>query len=138
MTGTLLAEVHLRMSRDAAARRVLEQVRSLTAPMRADFFYAPELRHVEAKWLGRAGRHADARRLLLDAIRTARRHGSWALAIRSALELARSESPENLGDLELLRELSEQLPADNDTDYAREARALVAGHRLVAAWSTDT
>jgi class 3 adenylate cyclase len=72
-------------------------------------------------------------RKFLEAL--AQQHGSLALAVRSALELARSESPDELADLKFLRELCERLPVDNVTDYARDARALVglaaAGGRSV-------
>jgi class 3 adenylate cyclase len=124
MTGTLLAEIHLREGRDNVARELLDQMRSLTASM-PGYYYAPELLRVEAAWQRRAGRQADARRLLLASVRTAQQHGSLAFAVRSALELARSASPNDPGDLKLLRELYERLPVDNDTDYARDARALL-------------
>jgi hypothetical protein len=89
------------------------------------FVFQPELLRVEAEWLRGAGRDDDARRLLLQAISTAREHGSWALAIRSALALARSAPAEREADLRLLAELCEHLPPENDTDYGREARALL-------------
>jgi tetratricopeptide (TPR) repeat protein len=134
MTATFLAEIHLSEGRDEVARELLDQMRSLTASM-AGYYYAPELLRIEAEWLRRAGRQADARRLLLVSVRTAQQHGSLALAVRSALELARSESPDELADLKFLRELCERLPVDNVTDYARDARALVglaaAGGRSV-------
>jgi hypothetical protein len=125
MTGTLLAEVHLREGRDDVARELLDQMRSLTAAM-PRYYYAPELLRVEAAWLRRAGRHADARNLLLASISTAREHGAWAFAVRSALDLAGLESPDPAVDVMLLRELHARLPVDNDTDYARGARVLLA------------
>jgi hypothetical protein len=82
---------------------------------------------VEAEWLRLDGREDDARRLLLRAISTARKHGSLALAFRSALVLARSPSAERDADLTLLGDLCERLPPENDTDYGREARALLGG-----------
>jgi DNA-binding SARP family transcriptional activator len=124
MVGTLLAEAHLRHGRPKAARDALDHVLSLTQAMPA-FFYEPELLRVEAEWLRTAGRERDARRLLVQAIETGRRHGSWALAVRAALALVRSSSAEHEPDLSLLAGLYERLPAENDTDYAREARALL-------------
>ncbi|HLZ31068.1 MAG TPA: AAA family ATPase, partial [Chloroflexota bacterium] len=91
MIGTLLAEVQLHAGRHAIARALLDQVKSLTAPMPA-YYYQPEIQRVEAAWLCTAGRHAEARSLLIAAIGTARQHGSLALAIRSALALARADS----------------------------------------------
>jgi DNA-binding SARP family transcriptional activator/tetratricopeptide (TPR) repeat protein len=122
MVGTLLAEVHLRHGRRKAARDVLDRALSLTCSM-PRYFYEPELLRVEAEWLRQDGHEPDARQLLLRAIHTARQHGSWALAIRSALALARSPSAEHEADLQLLGELCQRLPAENDTDYGREARA---------------
>ncbi len=90
------------------------------------YFYEPELLRVEAEWLRLDGREDDARRLLLRAISTAREHGSWALAIRSALALARPPSAAYEADLRLLADLYERLPSENDTDYGREAKALLA------------
>jgi hypothetical protein len=72
------------------------------------------------------GREDDARRLLLLAISTAREHGSWALAIRSALVLAGAPSAAHEADLGLLADVCERLPSDNDTDYGREARGVLA------------
>jgi hypothetical protein len=90
------------------------------------YYYQPEIQRVEAAWLRVGGRQAAARRLLIVSVRTARQHGSLALAIRSALGLARSDSSDHEADLKLLRDLCHQLPVDNDTDYAREARALIS------------
>jgi DNA-binding SARP family transcriptional activator len=124
MIGTLLAEVHLHHGRPVAARDVLDHMRSLTQSM-PRFFYQPELLRVEAEWLRQDGREDDARRLLLQAISTAQKHGSWALAIRSALALARSPRARHDADLRLLGDLLERLPPDNDTAYGREARTLL-------------
>jgi hypothetical protein len=88
--------------------------------------YEPELMRVEAAWLRLDGREDDARRLLLGAISTAREQGSWALAVRSALALARSPSADR-ADLTLLGDLCEHLSPENDTGYGREARALLGG-----------
>ena len=89
------------------------------------YLYEPELMRVEAEWLRIDGRDDDARRLLLRAISTAGKHGSWALAIRSGLALVRSPSAEGDADRTLLGDLYERLPPENDTDYGREARALL-------------
>jgi DNA-binding SARP family transcriptional activator len=124
MIGTLLTDVHLRRGRREAARDVLDQTLSFTQSM-PDYFYEPEILRVEAEWLRLCGRPDDARRLLLRAIATAGEHGSWALAIRSALALARTPSAEHEADLRLLGGLCERLPIENDTDYAREARAIL-------------
>jgi tetratricopeptide (TPR) repeat protein len=124
MIGTLLAEVHLRHGRREAARDLLDQMLSLTASM-PRYFYEPELLRVEAECLRLAGQEADARRLLLQSIQTARRHGSWALAVRAALALARPPSAEHEADLKLLGDLCERLPPENDTDYRRQARAFL-------------
>jgi tetratricopeptide (TPR) repeat protein len=126
MIGALLAEVHLRHGRSEVARDLLNQTQSLTKPM-SMYLYEPELMRVDAEWLRLDGRDDDARRLLLRAISTAGRHGSWALAVRSALAVVRSPSSERDADLTLLNDLCERLPLDNDTDYGREARALVGG-----------
>ncbi len=126
MIGGLLAEVHLRRGRRDLACDLLVRVRTLTASMPA-YFFEPELLRVEAEWLQLAGQVADARALLLESIQAARLHGSWAFAVRSALVLARLPSAEGEGDGEvrLLAELYERLPPENDTDYGREARALL-------------
>jgi DNA-binding SARP family transcriptional activator len=126
MIGTLLAEANLRHGRPTAARRVLDDMQALTRAM-PSYVFEPELLRVEAEWLHGVGRDDDARRLLLRAVSTARRHGSWALAVRSALTLARpdSRSTARVADLKLLADLCERLPPDNATDYGREARALL-------------
>ena len=126
MIGALLAEVHLRHGRLGVARDLLDQTRAITESM-PTYVYEPELMRVEAEWLRLDGREDDARRLLLRAISTARKHGSWALALRSALVLARSPSADHDADLTLLGDLFERLPHENDTDYGREARALLGG-----------
>ena len=87
--------------------------------------YEPELMRVEAELLRLDGREDDARQLLLRAISTARKHGSYALAVRSALSLARSPSADRDADLRLLGGLFERLSPENDTDYGSEARALL-------------
>jgi tetratricopeptide (TPR) repeat protein len=124
MIGALLAEVYLRLGRPTAARHVLDEMLALTRTMPSHVF-EPELLRAEAAWLRMGGREDDARQLLLRAISTAREHGSWALAIRSALALARPHSAARTGALKLLGELCERLPLDNATDYARDARALL-------------
>jgi DNA-binding SARP family transcriptional activator len=124
MIGTLLAEVHMRQGRREAARELLDQTRSLTESM-ATCFFEPELLRVEAQWLVLAGREDQARQLLLQAIATAREHGSWAFAVRGALALAHTPSTEHEADLKLLSELCEHLPPENDTDYGRGAEALL-------------
>ncbi len=124
MIGTLLAEVHLRHGRPDAARDVLDHMVSLTQSM-PTYLYEPELRRVEAEWMRLDGREDDARRLLLRAISTAREQSSWALAIRSGLALARPRSASYKADLRLLADLYERLPPENDTDYGREAKALL-------------
>ena len=131
MIGGLLAEVHLRRGRRDLACDLLVRMRTLTASMPA-YFFEPELLRVEAEWLRLAGQEADARALLLESIQAARLHGSWAFAVRSALVLARLPSAEDEADLRLLAELYERLPPENDTDYGREARALL-GERSAAA-----
>jgi class 3 adenylate cyclase len=124
MIGALLAEVHLRHGRPDAARDVLDQMVSLTQSM-PTYLYEPELRRVEAEWMRLDGREDDARRLLLRAISTAREQNSWALAIRSGLALARPLSASHEADLRLLADLYEHLPPENDTEYGREAKALL-------------
>jgi len=128
MVGTLLAEVHLRHRRPEAARALLDQVRSLTQSM-PTYFYEPEIFRVEAELLRLDGREDEGRRLLLGAISTAREHGSWALAVRSALALSRLPSATREADLRLLADLVERLPPENDTDYGRDARALLGEGR---------
>ncbi len=124
MVGGLLAEVHLRSGRRDLACDLLVRMRTLTASMPA-YFFEPELLRVEAEWLELSGQEADARARLLEAIQAARLHGSWAFAVRSALVLARLPSAVDGADLRLLAELYERLPRENDTDYGREARALL-------------
>jgi DNA-binding SARP family transcriptional activator/tetratricopeptide (TPR) repeat protein len=124
MTGTLLAEAHLRRGRPKAARHVLDDMLSLTQAM-PSYVFEPELLRIEAEWLRSAGRGDDARPLLLRAISTARKHGSLALAVRSALTLVRSPLAARVPDLKLLGDLCERLPPDNATDYGREARAVL-------------
>ena len=126
MIGAILAEVHLRHGRREVARALLDQTHSLVRSMPM-YLYEPELLRVEAEWLRRAGLEDDARRLLLRATSTSRKHGSSALAVRSALALVRSPSGDHDADLRLLADLCERLPPENDTDYGREARALLGG-----------
>jgi tetratricopeptide (TPR) repeat protein len=128
MIGALLAEAYLRQGRPTEARDALDDARSLTRTM-PSYVFEPELLRIEAEWLCIGGREDDARRLLLQAISTAREHGSWALAIRSALALTRPRSAVRVGDLKLLCDLCERLPSDNATDYGREARALLGEGR---------
>jgi hypothetical protein len=45
--------------------------------------------------------------------------------MRAALALARSSSAGHEFDLRLLRDVNERLPAENETDYGREATALL-------------
>jgi hypothetical protein len=89
------------------------------------YVFEPEILRIEAESLRTSGRDDDARRLLLRAISTASEHGSWALAVRSALALARLGSARSAADLRLLGDLCQRLPPDNTTDYEREARALL-------------
>jgi tetratricopeptide (TPR) repeat protein len=124
MIGALLAEVHLRHGRREVARDLLDQMRSLTESM-ATYFFEPELLRINAEWLRLAGQDADARSLLLQSISTAQEHGSWAFAVRAALALTRTASTADEADLTLLDELCERLSPENDTDYGREARALL-------------
>jgi DNA-binding SARP family transcriptional activator len=124
MIGALLAEAHLRRGRRVAARDVLDHMRSLTSSM-ATHCFEPVLLRIDAEWLRLGGQEDDARRLLLQSIETARKHGSSALALRSALALARSPGPCHEADLRLLHDLYKRLPAENDADYAREAEALL-------------
>jgi tetratricopeptide (TPR) repeat protein len=121
---TLLAEIHIRRGRREAARDLLDQTRSQTVSM-ATCFFEPELLRVEAHWLVLVGREDEARQLLLRAIATAREHGSWAFAVRAAVALAHARSAEHAADLKVLAELCEHLPPENDTDYGREAQALL-------------
>jgi tetratricopeptide (TPR) repeat protein len=125
MIGALLAEAQLRLGRPTAARDVLDDMLSLTRAM-PSYVFEPELLRIEAEWLRADEREDDARRLLLRAISIACEHGSLALAVRSALALARPPSVARDADLELLGDLCDRLPPDNATDYSREARALLA------------
>jgi tetratricopeptide (TPR) repeat protein len=124
--GAILAEAHLRNERPDAARSLLDEVDTLAKSMQRCTF-EPELLRVEAEWLCAAGHEPDARRLLLQAISTAGQHGSWGLAVRAAVQLARIPSPDRGSDLRRLADLCERLPAENDTDYRREARVLLDG-----------
>ena len=124
MIGALLAEVHLRNGRPDAARDILDQMVSLTRSM-PTYLYEPELLRVEAEWMRLDGREDDARQLLLRAISTAREQSSWALAIRSGLALAHPLSASYKADLRLLADLYEHLPPENDTEYGRDAKALL-------------
>jgi DNA-binding SARP family transcriptional activator len=125
MIGALLAEALLRQGRRGAARDVLDHMRSLTRSM-PRYLYEPELLRVEAEWLRLEGREDDARPLLLRAISIAREDRSRALAVRSALALARSPSAGHDAALRLLGDLCHRLPPENDTDYGREARTLLS------------
>jgi class 3 adenylate cyclase/tetratricopeptide (TPR) repeat protein len=124
LIAALLAEVHMRQGRNEAARDLLDQMRSLTES-KPPCVFEPEFLRVEAYWLVGAGQEEEARRLLLEAITTAEKHGSMALAIRAALALARTPSTEQGTDLTLLSELCGRLPRENDTDYRREAQSFV-------------
>ena len=136
MIGGLLAEVHLRRDRRDLACDLLVRMRTLTASMPA-YFFEPELLRVEAGCLQLAGQEADARALLLKSIQVAHLHGSWAFAVRSALVLARLSSAVDGADLRLLAELYERLPRENDTDYGREARALLGRDAAATVPPTD-
>jgi ATP/maltotriose-dependent transcriptional regulator MalT len=123
-SGAMLAETHIRRRRRQAARAVIRELRSVTAAM-GTYFSEPELHRVEAEWFRLEGSEAEARRLFLRAIDTAREHGSWALAVRAGVQLARAKYADRETDLKLLRDLFERLPPENDTIYGREARALL-------------
>jgi hypothetical protein len=125
MIGVLLAEIYLDEGRPAAARDLLDRMRPLVEPI-GGYFYAPELLRVEAEWLRQARQEADARKVLLQSIQTARQHGSWALAVRSAVALLRAPSADREADLKLLGDVQQCLAVDNDTDYGRAAGALLA------------
>jgi DNA-binding SARP family transcriptional activator/tetratricopeptide (TPR) repeat protein len=125
LIGTVLAEVHLRLGRREAARAVLDDARALADSMRT-YFYESELLRVEAEWFRLEGSEADARRLFLRAIETAREHGSWALAVRAAVQLVRTSEVERDADLKLLVDLCDRLPPENDTEYRREANDVLA------------
>jgi class 3 adenylate cyclase/tetratricopeptide (TPR) repeat protein len=124
MTAALLSEVHMRQGRHEAARDSLDQMRSLTESKPACVF-EPEFLRAEAQWLGLAGQQKQARQVLRQAIDTALEHGSLALAVRAAVALAHTPSAQNGADLKLLRELCERIPAENNTEYRREAQALL-------------
>lgn len=124
MIETLLAEIHIRRGRREAVRDLLHETRSLTESMSSCFF-EPELLRVEAKWFALEGREDEARQLILRAIATAREHGSWAFAVRAAVALAHTPSAEHGADVKVLSELRDHLPPENDTDYGREAKALL-------------
>jgi hypothetical protein len=115
---------HLRCGRCDSARAVIDKMRPLAESMRT-YVFEPELLRVEAGGLRDGGREADARRLLLRATEKARSQGSWALAVRAAVSLAGKASVDHGADLELLSDLCSHLPPDNDTDYGREANALL-------------
>jgi ATP/maltotriose-dependent transcriptional regulator MalT len=125
LIASLLAEIHLRQGRHAAAREVLDQMRSLTES-KPPCLFEPEFLRVEAQWLTRAGHEDEARRLLLEAISLAEHHGSLALAMRAALALARTPAAEHQADVTALATLCGRLPPENDTDYGREAQSLIA------------
>lgn len=124
IAGALLAEVHIRRDRLEAARAVIDQLRSVTTSM-GTYFSEPELYRVEAECFRLEGSEADARRLLLQAIDTARKHGSWAFAVRAASQLVRTSSAVRETDLKVLGDLYKRLSPENDTDYGREANALL-------------
>jgi len=124
MIGSLLAEVHVRAGRREVARDLLDRTWSLTESM-PTFVFEPDLMRVEAEWLRLDGREDEARSLLLRATATAREHGSWALAARSVLALTRSSAAVREADLMLLADVCRHLPEENDTDYGREASALL-------------
>ena len=125
----MLAETQLWQGRPEAARSILDQVRLLTASMTA-YYYQPELLRIEAEWLRLAGRQTDARTLFMESVDIARQQGSWALAIRAALGLARAASIPSDADLDLLHQLYRRLPVDNDTDYGRDAEVLLGASAL--------
>jgi DNA-binding SARP family transcriptional activator len=126
LDGALLAEAHLRCNRRDAARAVIDEMRPLADSMRT-YVFEPELLRVEAEWFRLEGAEAEARRLLLRAIDTAREQESWALAVPAAVQLARTSSAEREADLKLLGDLCERLPPENDAGYGREAKALLGG-----------
>jgi DNA-binding SARP family transcriptional activator/class 3 adenylate cyclase/tetratricopeptide (TPR) repeat protein len=124
LDAALLAEAHLRGGRLDAARAVAREMRPNADAMRT-YTFEPDLLRVEAQCSHLEGSDADARRLYLRAIEMARSQGSWALATRSAVQLARTSPTEHEPNFVLLRDLREHLPPDNDTDYGREADALL-------------
>jgi tetratricopeptide (TPR) repeat protein len=130
--GALLAEIHVRRDRLDTARAVIDELRSATASM-GTYFSEPELHRVEAECFRLDGSEPNARRLFIRAIDTAREHGSWALAIRAAVGLLQASSAERETDLQLLGDLCERLPPENDTEYRHEAEALLGRIATTAA-----
>jgi DNA-binding SARP family transcriptional activator len=125
LTAALLAEALLRRDQPQAAEAVIRQMLSLSETV-GIYFGTPEILRVEAHYLASHGREDQARRRLLDAISTARKQGSWALALRAALTLVRMASPDAKADVNMLAELYRRLPADNDFHDTQNARALLA------------
>ena len=129
LIAAFLAEVHMRTGRHEAAKRALDQMRSLTASKPSSLF-EPDVLRIEAQWLAGLGDDDGATQLLLRAIATADEHGSPVLAIRAASALVQAASGRNAreqqGDLRLLRDLCARLPSENDTEYRRAAERLIA------------
>jgi tetratricopeptide (TPR) repeat protein len=107
----ILAEAYLCAERPDSARSLLDEMRPLAESMETCTF-EPELLRVEAEWLRLAGQEHDARQLLHRTIRTAREHGSLALALRAAVQLARKPSAQRDSDLDRLEDLCNRLPPE--------------------------
>jgi DNA-binding SARP family transcriptional activator/predicted ATPase len=124
MTSTFLAEAHLRHSRRDPARAAVHQMLSLSDPI-GRYVYTPEILRVEAEWLVLEDRADEASRLLLQAVDTAREQGSWVMALRAAVELARMRSAEHESNLRLLAEVVNRVPAECRLRELEEARVLL-------------
>jgi len=101
---------------------VAELERALSDELQASDIWAAMIGALLAEALLRQGRRGAAR----DVLDTAREDRSRALAVRSALALARSPSAGHDAALRLLGDLCHRLPPENDTDYGREARTLLS------------
>jgi DNA-binding SARP family transcriptional activator len=134
--GAILAEAHIRAEMGHAARVLIDRLRPLASSMQRCTF-EPELLRVDAECRRLAGHEQEARRLLRAAIDQAEKHGSWALAIRAAVQLARISSAEPGRELDRLAELSDRLPPQNDTEYAREARLLLDSRQPAKTGASD-
>ena len=124
MTSAFLAEAHVLHGRRDPARAAVEQMLSFSNLIGL-YAWTPELLRVRAEWLVLERRAVEAQSALLQAVDIARGQGSWVMALRAAVALARIPSAESDSNLQLLAEVVNRVPAECGAPEIHEARSLL-------------
>jgi hypothetical protein len=124
MTSAFLAEAHVLHGRRDPARAAVEQMLSFSNLIGL-YAWTPELLRVRAEWLVLERRAVEAQSALLQAVDIARGQGSWVMALRAAVALARIPSAESDSNLQLLAEVVNRVPAECGAPEIHEAKSLL-------------